>query len=127
MVAAVVNGEGEQSMVKANGPILVSMTVSDDGKKAVLTYENVGDGLKTTDGGSEVKGFVLYQKKCAIDTSVPVKAVITAPNQITIECDEEITGIAYNAVTVNVYGVDTNLCNSEGVPAGATVFLKSED
>jgi hypothetical protein len=53
-------------------------------------------------------------------------AAITAPNQITIESNASISGLAYNAITYNVYGVDINLCNSEGVPAGATVFLKED-
>ena len=53
-------------------------------------------------------------------------ATITAPNQITVECTASISGLAYNAITYNVYGVDVNLCNSEGVPAGATVFLKED-
>ena len=127
MVAAVVNGEGEQSMVKANGPILVSMTVSDDGKKAVLTYENVGDGLKTTDGGNIVKGFVIYKKNCTIDVNAKITATITAHNQITIESDTAITGIAYNAITTNVYGVDMNLCNSKNIPAGATIMINAND
>jgi sialate O-acetylesterase len=127
MVAAVVNGEGEQSMVKANGPILVSMTVSDDGKKAVLTYENVGDGLKTTDGGNIVKGFVFYKKNCSIDVNAKITATITAHNQITIESDTAITGIAYNAITTNVYGVDINLCNSKNIPAGATIMINAND
>ena len=53
-----------------------------------------------------------------------ITATITAPNQITIEATADIVGLVYNATTTNVYGQHINLCNSEGVPAGATVFLK---
>ena len=125
-LAAAINGEAGKTVEQGNGPILVSMEVLEGGKKAILTYENVGDGLKTTDGGNTVKGFVLYRKNCSINNRSEVTATITAPNQITIESSVSITGLAYNAVTHNVFGVDVNLCNSEGVPAGATVILKEE-
>ena len=126
ILAAALNGEGGKTMAQGNGPILVSMEVLEGGRKAILTYENVGEGLKTTDGGNTVKGFVLYRKNCSINSRDKVTATITAPNQITIESNASISGLAYNAITYNVYGVDINLCNSEGVPAGATVILKEE-
>ncbi len=125
-LAAALNGEAGKTVEQGNGPILVSMEILDGGKKAILTYENVGEGLKTTDGGNTVKGFVMYRKNVALNTKATLTATITAPNQITIEASASITGLAYNAITTNVYGVDINLCNSEGVPAGATVFLKEE-
>ena len=124
ILAAAVNGEGGKTTAQGNGPILVKMELSEDKKTAILTYENVGEGLKTTDGGTEVKGFLLYRKNVSINTKANLTATITASNQITIESSSTITGLAYNAITTNVYGVDTNLCNSEGVPAGATVILK---
>ncbi len=125
-LAAALNGEAGKTEAQGNGPILVSMEVLEGGKKAILTYENVGDGLKTSDGGNTVKGFILYRKNCSVSSRGEITATITAPNQITIESSASITGLAYNAVTYNVYGVDVNLCNSEGVPAGATVILKEE-
>ena len=125
-LAAALNGEAGKTVEQGNGPILVSMEVLEGGKKAILTYENVGEGLKTTDGGNTVKGFVLYRKNCSISNRGEITATITAPNQITVECTASISGLAYNAITYNVYGVDVNLCNSEGVPAGATVFLKED-
>ena len=124
ILAAALNGEGGKTVAQGNGPILVSMEILEGGKKAILTYENVGEGLKTVDGGTEVKGYVLYRKGCSINTKGTVTATITAPNQVTIESTASITGIAYNIITYNVYGKDINLCNSEGVPAGATVMLK---
>ena len=125
-LAAALNGEAGKTVEQGNGPILVSMEVLEGGKKAILTYENVGEGLKTTDGGNTVKGFVLYRKNCSISNRGEITATITAPNQITVECTASISGLAYNAITYNVFGVDVNLCNSEGVPAGATVILKEE-
>ena len=113
-------------MEQGNGPILVSMEVLEGGKKAILTYENVGEGLKTTDGGNIVKGFQIYRKNVSLNPRAELTATITAPNQITIESDNSISGLAYNAITYNVFGVDVNLCNSEGVPAGATVIRKED-
>ena len=127
ILAAALNGEGGKTTAQGNGPILVSMEILEGGKKAILTYENVGEGLKTVDGGTEVKGFMLYRKGCSINTRGTVTGTITAPNQVTIESTASITGLAYNVITTNVYGVDINLCNSEGVPAGATVILKPVD
>ena len=126
ILAAAVNGEGGKTMAQGNGPILVSMEILEGGKKAILTYENVGEGLKTTDGGTTVKGFHIYRKNVSLNPRAELTATITAPNQITIVSDTSISGLAYNAITYNVYGVDVNLCNSEGVPAGATVILKEE-
>ena len=124
MLAAAVNGEAGITLAQANGPVLVSIEVLEGNKKAILTYENVGTGLTTTDGGTDVKGFALYRKPASVITSKPIKATITAYNQITIECETSISGVIYNAITTNVYGVDINLCNSEGVPAGATYIFK---
>ena len=126
ILAAADNGEGGKTMAQGNGPILVSMEVLEGGKKAILTYENVGEGLKTTDGGTTVKGFQIYRKNVSLNPRAELTATITAPNQITIESNTGISGLAYNAITDNVYGVDVNLCNSEGVPAGATVILKED-
>ena len=125
-LAAAINGEAGKTVEQGNGPILVSMELLAGGKKAILTYENVGEGLKTTDGGNIVKGFHLYRKNVSLNPKAELTATITAPNQITIESNTGISGLAYNAITDNVYGVDINLCNSEGVPAGATVILKAE-
>ena len=124
MLAAAVNGEAGITLAQSNGPVLVSIEVLEGSKKAILTYENVGTGLTTTDGGTDVKGFVLYRKPNSIITGKPITATITAYNQITIECESNISGVIYNAITENVYGEDINLCNSEGVPAGATFIFK---
>ena len=126
-LAAALNGEAGKTVEQGNGPILVSMEILEGGKKAVLTYENVGEGLKTSDGGTAVKGFAIYRKNVSLNPKAEITATITAPNQITIESSASISGLAYNAITTNVYGVDINLCNSEGVPAGATVILKDTE
>ena len=125
-VAAAV--QGLRKMEEAAGPILVSVEWDESGKKAVLTYENVGDGLKTSDGGTDVTGFALLTNSYGLtqDQGKIIVATITAPNQITIESKRAFVGLAYNSVSWNVYGEHVNLCNSEGVPAGATLFFNPE-
>ncbi|MBQ7316638.1 MAG: hypothetical protein IJW90_05940 [Clostridia bacterium] len=125
-VAAAV--QGLRKMEEAAGPILVSVEWDVSGKKAVLTYENVGDGLKTSDGGTDVTGFALLTNSYGLtqDQGKNIVATITAPNQITIESKRAFDGLAYNSVSWNVYGEHVNLCNSEGVPAGATLFFNPE-
>lgn len=104
------------------GPTLVSIEVS--GKTAILTYENVGTGLKTADGGKEVKGFAVIDRNFRLygDNSI-VSATITSENQITITANRRITGIAYNFIYWYEYGEHVNLCNSFGVPAAGTLML----
>jgi hypothetical protein len=70
---------------------------------------------------------MMYRKNVSLNSKAELTATITTPNQITIESNSTISGIAYNCITYNVYGVDFNLCNSEGVPAGATVMLKDAE
>ncbi len=125
-LVAALQGIGKKEA--AAGPILVSVEWDESGKKAILTYENVGEGLKTSDGGTDVKGFALASSSYGLtqDQGSNIVATITAPNQITLESKRSFTGIAYNSVFWNVYGEQINLCNSEGVPAGATLFFNPE-
>ena len=118
---------GQGNMDEAMGPVLVSMMLSEDKKTAVLTYENVGEGLKTIDGADAVKGFTLY-KSGYVSANQTLTATITAPNQVTVTSSRAITGIGYNTAVTNFFGKkrDLNLCNSYGVPALAT-FIYPEN
>ncbi len=122
-IAASVMGIGNADA--ATGPILVSVEVSEDGKTAILTYDNVGRGLKTSDGGDTVKGFGLIDKSFRINNAANIKATITGKNQVTITARAKINGIIYNHIYYNVFGQQINLCNSYGVPAGATIVYPS--
>lgn len=119
---------GLENIEEAAGPTLVSMELSEDGKTAVLTYENVGEGLKTSDGSEEIKGFGFINDRynTTADGGRNLVATITAPNQVTITSPRAFTGIIYNFVYWNEYGEHVNLCNSYGVPAGATMMLAEE-
>ena len=120
-IAAALLGKGRKAA--ATGPVLVSMELSADGKTAVLTYDNVGAGLKTSDGGTSVKGFGFINSGFRINPTVTVTATITARNQVTVTCNRAITGLVYNFVYTNVYGEHVNLCNSFGTPAGANLIF----
>lgn len=111
-----------KTMDEATGPILESFTLSEDGLEATLTFKNVGDGLKTADGGEEVKGIVVFLKKYAsLTCESPASARISAKNQITITHTRAMKGIAYNWESEDLYGETINLCNSFGNPASAFI------
>ncbi len=124
-IAAAVLGKGR--LAAATGPILKSIEVSADGKTAILTYDNVGAGLETSDGGKNVKGFVLVNSALRLNPTAKITATITAKDQITVTCNRNITGLAYNCVYNNVYGEQINLCNSFDVPAGADMIFPEKD
>lgn len=109
---------------EATGPILDSITISDDGLTAVLTYKNVGTGLATSDGGTAVLGYKALGDGYRI-LSAKVTAEITGTNQVTVTSSSSMTGVAYNIVSDNFYGKEINLCNSYGNPASAvTMYAK---
>ncbi len=110
---------------EATGPILRDYEASDDRKTVILTFDNVGDGLTTSDGGTTVRGFVSFTKIGKLG-SVSLTATITAPNQITVTADSAIYGVAYNCVMDNLYGDDINLCNSFGKIASAFTYSEMQ-
>ena len=117
--------QGISNMGEAAGPVLVDVQISADKKTAVLTYDNVGTGLTTTDGGTAVRGYTLINSDYFVREAPAGKltATITAPNQVTLVSAVPVEGIAYNAIYWYEYDVHVNLCNSYGVPAGATLML----
>ncbi len=124
-LAAGVLGLAGRTIPEASGPVLTSIELSEDGKTAVLTYDHVGEGLRTSDGSGTVRGFLAMRRPYTYDHNLAkyLTAKITAPNQITITSSRaKIAGVAYNAVTTNFFGDEINLCNSYGIPAGATVI-----
>ncbi len=126
VAAAVEYGQG--TLDASLGPVLISVELSENGKTAVLTYANVGEGLKTSDGSENVKGFVAISSNFI--SQFNLRATITAPNQITLTSVRALKGIGYNVLVTNGFSAtknDTlNLCNSEGVPAGATIIFPEE-
>lgn len=118
--------ENVKPLDEATGPIPVKIEFSEDKKTAVITYTNVGEGLTTSDGGTTVKGYVGAKNDYALFTKAELEATITAKDQVTIKSNRAIAGVAYNAITTYFYGIEINLCNSNGIPAAAT-FLYPEE
>ncbi len=113
----------KEKIEESSGPNIVSIQLSEDKKTAVLTYDNVGEGLKTSDGTTDVIGFGLIDEHFVIreqDKGDNIVATITSPNQITLQSTKEIYGIVYNSVYWYEYGEEINLANSYGIPACAT-------
>lgn len=111
---------GEGDLPAATGPVLKSYKLSDDEKSMVLTFSNVGTGLKTTDGADEVKGIIVLLKEYpGFVYASPTSARITAKDQITVTYSENIKGVAYYAESEDLYGETLNLCNGEGRIASA--------
>ena len=111
---------GNKALDEATGPILESHKISEDKLSIVLTFSNVGDGLKTLDGDNEIKGIlVLLEKYPGFITKPASKATITGKNQITVTYTKPIKGVAYGSDSPDLYGETLNLCNSFGNPASA--------
>ena len=122
-IALAVNGEGGMTMEKATGPVVESVEYGKDGKTAVVKFKNVGEGLKTTDGGDTVKGFLGVSNAASIRLE-NVTAKITGKDTVEITAGFDLQGVAYNAVAENYFGAEINLANSEGSPAGAFMLYK---
>ena len=121
-MALAYNHEADMTLERATGPIIDSVTYSDGGKTATVKFRNVGDGLKTVDGASEVKGFLGLS--ATNRPTLTVTATITGKDIVTVKCDKAMSGVAYNAVSANYFGVDINLANSYDCPAGAFMLNK---
>ena len=100
---------------EATGPIFEALNVSDDLKKAKITFKNVGEGLSTSDGGNKVRGIVgLIRKDNTLQAITPQDSCITDKNEITVLFDEMVDGVAYNFKDSDYYSETINLCNSFG-------------
>lgn len=114
---------GGKTMDEAAGPVLASYEISKDQKTIVLKFNNVGEGLTTSDGTNVIKGLFSVSKKYAIEKKYEVVAEITAPDTITVTCERAMCGVAYIAHPDDHYGTTVNLCDSYGNPvAGFFIY-----
>jgi sialate O-acetylesterase len=99
---------GENGVVWS-GPVAKNFAFEDE--KVVITFDETGSGLKTSDGQA-VKGFVLED---ASGQFFPARAEITSENQITVASNQpaKIDGVRYAWAD----NPEVNLYNSEGLPA----------
>lgn len=110
---------GGQTVDKASGPIIESYEISADNKTIVLKFKNCGEGLTTSDGGTNVTGMFQVSRKNKMEKRYPVVATITGPDTVTVTCEKEFSGVAYHAIAEMFYGDEVNLCDSDGTPAAA--------
>ena len=116
-IACAVNGEEGFALENASGPIVESVTYSKNLKTVTIKYKNVGDGLKTTDGGNTVRGYNGLTGPHTLGEALT--GTITGKDTVEVKSDSALMGIAYNAITWYYFGDEINLCNSAGIPAGA--------
>jgi len=98
-----------ESAVLASGPVMASIAF--DGDQAIITYNEVGEGLKTKEG-ELVKGFVVKDES---GNFFSAEARITGKNQITVSSKQvkNIKAIRYGWAD----NPDVNLYNSAQLPA----------
>lgn len=122
-IVASVMGISDKTLAEVSGPILVDAKWgSADMKTVILTFDNVGEGLMTSDGSELVLGFS-NTRSTLQPMRFDLEARITAPNQITITCSRRFECVSYNAFADFFYGKELNLCNSYGQIATATSFV----
>ena len=120
-VSALINAViyGGTTMEEAAGPILDSYEMSSDNKTMIIKFKNVGEGLKMSDGSTELLGFGAIQKNNTVTDRVVLTVEITGKDTITVTSTKQFNGVAYNYVADNFFGTDVNLCDSDGTPAHA--------
>ena len=138
MVSTIICGDGKDPAFSA-GPTLVDIEY--DGDSVILTYDNVGTGLKF-DGGEYKGGFFLlydgdynggtnalgvphaYQPRNFVEIKDKNAVEIIAPDKIKITGTEEVLGAAYNILGEYSFPRHVNLCNGYGVPAVSFVEFR---
>ncbi|MBR5515306.1 MAG: polysaccharide deacetylase family protein [Clostridia bacterium] len=112
---------GQGNMDDVHGPVL--NRVEYNGNRAVLYFDHVGEGLKTSDGGM-LKGL---EAKIIDPTGneiwLPHEGyIITGKDQITVDTGNfQLLAIRYNGHPDYTFPYNLNLCNAYGMPAIAFV------
>ena len=110
---------GGTTLEEAAGPILDSYEMSSDNKTMIIKFKNVGEGLKMSDGSTELLGFGAIQKNNTVTDRIALTVEITGKDTITVTSTKQFNGVAYNYIAGNFFGTDVNLCDSDGTPAHA--------
>ncbi len=96
------------------GPIPVKLEVSEDGLSATVTFDHVGDGLTTFEGG-EIKGVKVM---CSGGGKL-VSAEITGKNTLTVTANAKISAVMYNSAIEESFPETLTLCSGSGVPCAS--------
>ncbi len=118
-IACAVNEDAGIRLDEASGPIVESVTYSEDLLSAKIKFKNVGYGLKTTDGDRFVKGFMVLGNTWTVSLDYDVKARIISRDTVEVYADKPFLGVAYNVISTWVFGDELTLANSAGIPCGA--------
>ncbi len=108
-VLAGVYGVGDKNA--ANAPVVKSWR--EDGNRILLTFENVGAGLKTVGGEATLHGFAV----CGSDrVFVKADAEIISANTVAVYSENVSAPVAATYAWYS-FNMESNLCNSLGIPA----------
>ena len=113
IILANVYGIGDPAYVE--GPSAVSIEYSDDKQSAVITFRNVGDGLRIE--GDELKGFIANGS-----TKAKMTAEIIDKDKVRVTYTKSIKSVSYNAGLQDTFPETITLCNSEGVPCNSFII-----
>ena len=114
-------GIGDIELV--SGPVLES--VSYGTTNATLKFKNVGSGLKTADGTSEIKGIEIMVNTTGIyEWRDATGEIFLGKDRIVIDSTDQIFGVRYNRNPEHAFPNQLNLCNSHGMPSIAFVNYK---
>ncbi len=105
---------GVGTVDEALAPEIAESTLSADKTYYTVRFNNVGEGLTTSDGGTEVYGFAIGK----VNKLTAVRAEIVSKDTVKLYLPERaaLNGIGY-AVENHVNKETANLCNSYGIPA----------
>ncbi len=114
-------GIGDLELV--SGPVLES--VSYGATNATLKFKNVGSGLKTADGGNEIKGIEIMVNTTGIyEWRDATGEIFLGKDRIVVDSKDQIFGVRYNRNPEHSFPYQLNLCNSHGMPSIAFVNYK---
>lgn len=114
-------GVGDLELV--SGPVLDS--VSYGTTNATLKFKNVGSGLKTADGTSEIRGIEIMVNTTGIyEWRDATGEMFLGKDRIIIDSKDQIFGVRYNRNPEHAFPYQLNLCNSHGMPSIAFVNYK---
>ena len=117
-IMCAIEGFPGYSLDDFSGPMPLSVQKTPDGRGAVIKYKYAGNGLRTSDGSAEVRGFRAVDAANHL-TGGKLSAVITAGDTVTVYDVNELAGISYNAGDSDTFGEELNLMNGASMPAGA--------
>lgn len=126
IMLAVCYGMGDTE--HAAGPQMTRVEYRGDRANVVFRY--VADGI-TSAGSSDILGFEVRGADGEWKAPEDAREYGDANEDgvgdtVELTSDGEITGVRYNARTVNSFPSDVNLCSSEGIPAVAFIDIRDD-